>query len=101
MTEYNTSSIKLPSSQLNKSKSGVKNDTEVTLNILSNVIGNSNDEYNFLHKLLLINTQVLRLCKAFANNLSPNIKLPKTQLPKTEQSGRFLGRFLGPLRKAG
>ena len=101
MTEYNISSVKLRSSQLNKSKSEIKNDTEVTLNISSNVIGNSNDEYKFLHKLLLINTQVLRLRKAFANNLSPNIKLPKTQLPKIEQSGKFLGRFLGPLRKAG
>ena len=49
--------MKLSNLQLNKLKSGVKNDTEVTLNISSNMIRNSNDEYNFPHKLLLIYTQ--------------------------------------------
>ena len=39
-------------------KSAIKNGTEVTLNLSSNIIGNSNDEYNFPHKLLLTNTQV-------------------------------------------
>ena len=34
-------------------KSGIKNGTEVTLNLLSNFIGSSNDETNFSHKLLL------------------------------------------------
>ena len=33
------------------------------------------DENNFPHKLLLTNTQVSRLRKAFANNSSANIKL--------------------------
>ena len=32
------------------------------------------------HKLLLADTQVLKLCKAFANDSSTNIKLSKTQL---------------------
>ena len=41
-------------SQLNKLKSGIKNDTEVTLKISSNVVGDSNDENNFSRKLLLI-----------------------------------------------
>ena len=35
---------------------------------------------NFLHKLFLTNTQVLRLRKAFANGFSANIKLSKIQL---------------------
>ena len=69
MTQCNTLYIKLFNSQLNKLKSGVKNDTEVTLNISSSVIGNSNDEYNFSHELLLTNPQIWRLCKAFANGL--------------------------------
>ena len=47
MTQYNTLNVKLPHSQLNKLKSGIKNGTEVTLNLSSNVIGNSNDECNF------------------------------------------------------
>ena len=51
MTQYNSVYVKLPNSQLNKLKSGIKNDTEVTLNILSNVIGDSNEETNFPYKL--------------------------------------------------
>ena len=66
-----------------------------------NVVGDSNDENNFLHKLLLTNTQVSKLRKAFANNSSANIKLSKTQLHKIGQSGGFLGRLLGPLLKTG
>ena len=69
----------------------------------SNIAGDSNDENNFPHKLLslLTNTQVSKLRKAFANNSSANIKLSKTQLYKTGQSGGFLGRLLGPLLKTG
>ena len=37
--------------------------------------------------------------KAFANHLSANIKLSKTQLLKMIQLGRFLGKILGPLLK--
>ena len=44
---------------------------------------------------MLTNTHVSRLCKAFANNYSANIKLAKTQLLKIGLSGRFLGRLLG------
>ena len=51
--------------------------------------------------MLLTNTQVSKLPKAFANNSSANIKLPKTQLHKIGQSGGFLGRFLGTLLKTG
>ena len=65
------------------------------------MIGNSNDEPNFPHKLLPSNAQVLRLRKSFANGSSANIKLPKTQLHKIGQSGEFLGRLLVPLLKSG
>ena len=101
MTKYNTLDIKLSNSQLNKLKSGIKNNTEVTLKILSNVIGDSNDENNFRRKLLISNTQVSRLRKAFANNSLANIKSSKTNLYKIGQSGGFLGRLLGPLLKTG
>ena len=94
MTQYNTLNIKLSNSQLNKLKSGIKNNTEGTLKISSNVVGDSNDENNFLHKLLLTNTQVSKLRKAFSNNSFANIKLSKTQLHKIGQSGGFLGRLL-------
>ena len=59
------------------------------------------DETNFPHKLLLTNRQVANLRKAFANYLSTDIKLSKTQLSKMIQSGGFLGRLLGPLLKTG
>ena len=39
----------------NKLKSATKNGTKVTLNFSSNIVGDSNDEYNFLHKLSLTN----------------------------------------------
>ena len=65
------------------------------------MIGNSNDRTNFPHELLLINSQVANLRKAFANNLSSDIKLSKTQLSKMIQSGEFLGRLLRPLLKTG
>ena len=47
------------------------------LNLSSNVIGGSNDEPYFPHKLLLTDTQVLSLCQAFANRSSASIKLSK------------------------
>ena len=93
MTQYNTLNLKLSNSQVNKLKSGIKNGTEVTLKFSSNVACNSNDENNFSHKLLLTRTPVSKLCKAFANVFSANIKLSKTKLDKIVQSGGFLGRL--------
>ena len=101
MTQYNSLNVKLSNSQLNKLKSAIKNETEVVLRLSSNMIGNSDDETNFPHKLLLTNRQVANLRKAFANYLSTDIKLSKTQLSKMIQSGGFLGRLLGPLLKTG
>ena len=55
--------------------------------------------YYFPHKLLLTNRQVANLRNAFANYLSTDIKLLKTQLSKMIKSGGFLGRLLGLLLK--
>ena len=87
--------------QINKLKSGIRNGIEITLKFSSNVAGDSDDDNNFLQKLLLTNTQVSKLCKTFANNSSANIKLSKTQLHKIGQSGGFVGRLLEPLLKTG
>ena len=65
------------------------------------MVGNSNDNTNFPHKLLLTNRQVANIRKAFANHLSTDIKFSKAQLSKTIQSGGFLGKLLGPLLKTG
>ena len=67
MTQYNSSNVKLSNSQLNKLKSAIKKETDVVLRLSSNMIGNSDDETNFPHKLLLTNRQVANLRRAFAN----------------------------------
>ena len=95
MTQYDSLNVKLSNSQLNELKSVIKNEGEVVLRLSSNMIGDN--ESNFPHKLLLTNRQVTNLQKAFANYLSADIKLSKTQLSKRIQSGGFLGRLLGPL----
>ena len=62
----------MSNSQLNKLKAGVVNATEVT------------------------DTHVSMLCKAFANHLSANRKIPKTQLSNMIRLGAFfLMDFLG------
>ena len=54
MILYNNLNAKLSNSQLNKLKSVTKNETKVTsIKFSANMIGDSNDETNFPHKLLL------------------------------------------------
>ena len=67
MTQYNSLNVTPSNSQLNKLKSAVKNETDVVLRLSSNMIGNSDDETNFPHKLLITNRQAAHLRKAFAN----------------------------------
>ena len=86
----------MSNSKLNKLKSGTKNGTVVSLKVSSDVVGDSNDDNNFPHKLLLTNTQVSRLCKTFANGSSAKITLSKTK-----KSAGFLGKLLGLLLKTG
>ena len=54
------------------------------------MIGNSNDEINVPYKLLLTDSQVSKIHKAFANGSSANIKFSKTHLSKMVQSGGIL-----------
>ena len=65
------------------------------------MVGDSNDETNFPHKLLLTATQVSKLHKAFGNDSLANIRLSKAQLSKIVQSRGFLDRLLGLLLKSG
>ena len=78
MTQYYSLNVKISNSQLDKLKSAIKNEAEVVLRVSSNMIGD--DETNFPHKLLLTNRQVAIIFKAFANYLSTNFKLSKTQI---------------------
>ena len=53
------------------------------------MVGGSEDGNNFPHKLLLTNTQISRICKAFVNGLSVNLKVlpePFKQLDSTADS---------------
>ena len=63
MTQYNSLNLKLSNSQLNKLKSAIKNGTDVIFRLSSNMIGNSDNEANFPHKLMLTNRQVANLRK--------------------------------------
>ena len=96
MTQCNTLNVKLSSSQIDNLKYERKTGTELTLEISSNIVGDSNDENNFPHKISLTNTQVQRLCKAFVNNSEANIELSllKTGLPLKKN-------VLKPLTKSG
>ena len=98
--QHNTLNVKLSNSLLNKLKPEIKDGTGVTLSISSNVVSSSNYESSFTNKLLLTNTKILKICKAFANGLSANIEFPKAQLPKMIQSGRFLQLFVPKLLKS-
>ena len=64
MLQYNSLNV-CSNSQLNKLKSRIRNGTEATLNLSSNVIGDDNDKNNFPHKLLLTDKIVSRLHKVF------------------------------------
>ena len=78
MNQYNSLNENLSNSQLNKLKSSIKSETVIILRLSSNMIGSSNDENIFLHKLLLTNRQDANLRKASTNYLSTDIKLSKT-----------------------
>ena len=63
----------MSNSQLNKLKLWIKNDTEISQNLSSNIVGI--DETSFPCKWLLTGTQVSEIRKAFANGSSANINI--------------------------
>ena len=101
MTQCNSLNVKLSNTQLNNLKFPTKNETEVVLRLSPNMIGDSDDEINFPHKLLSTDRKVFNIRKAFTNNSSAYIKFSKTQLSKMIQSGGIFGKLLGPLLKTG
>ena len=94
MTQYNTLNVNLSNSQMNKLKSTIKNGTEATLNLSSNLSGSSNDETSFPHKLLFTKTQVSKTCKVFVSGLLANRKFSRTQLSKMIHSGGILPELI-------
>ena len=77
MTQYNSLNVKLSGPQLNKVEVAIKNETELVLRLSPNMIGDSNDEANFPHELLLTDRQVSSICKAFSNNSSVILNFQK------------------------
>ena len=57
MTQYNILNVESSNSQLNKLKLRKINRNEVALKISAKFVGDSNDDNNFLHILLLTNTR--------------------------------------------
>ena len=61
MTQYNSVNVKLLNYRLDKLKSAAQNETLVTLRLSSFTNGNSNDETNFPHRLLISDRQISKL----------------------------------------
>ena len=55
------------------------------------------DENNLTHELLFTTKQKTRLRNVFENNMSTDIKLSKTQIAETIQSGGLLGALLSKI----
>ena len=58
MTQYKSIKVNMSNLQIKKLKSEIKNGTEVISNLSSDVVGDSNDNINFPHKLLWTNRHV-------------------------------------------
>ena len=98
MTQYNRLNIKLSNSQLNKLTSAITNENKVVIRLSPNMIGESNDQANFSHELLLTDRQVSGIRKAFANNSSVDVKFSKAQLSKMIQTWMILLKQLNHLK---
>ena len=71
MALYKTSNVKFSNLKFNELKSVVENSTQVTLNSHQMWL------LILMMKLLITNIQASRICKAFENDSSANIKLSK------------------------
>ena len=97
MVQYTKVNVRLSDSQLKKLKDAVSNNKGTTLRISLKMFNGN----NLPHELLLTTRQKTKIRNAFNNNTSTNIKLSKAQINKIIQSGRFVGKSLGPLLKTG
>ena len=82
--------VKLTNTQLNKLKPAAKNKTGTTLRLTKK---NFQDE-ELPHELFLTTRQATKLKNVFANNMSTDIKLSKTQISTIIQSDGSFGSWL-------
>ena len=94
MANYEEARVKLTNTQLNKYNPAAKNNTGATLRITEN---NVQDE-ELPHELFLTIRQKTKVRNTFPRNMSPDIKLSKSQLAKIIQSGGFPGKTLGNIK---
>ena len=78
MVDYSRVNVKLSDSQLNKLRFSVENQTGVRLRTNIKMF----DGDKLPHELLLTTRQKTNLRDLFENNMSTDIKLPKTQISK-------------------
>ena len=87
MANYQEAKVKLTNTQLKKLKSTVKNKTSKILRLNKK---NFEDE-EVPHELFLITRNATKIRNAFANIMSIDMKLIKTQISKIIQSGEYFG----------
>ena len=85
--------VKLTDTQLKKLKTAVKNKTGTIVRMSLEMF----DGNDLPHELLLTTIQKTKLRKAFNNNMSTDVKLPKAQISKIIQSRRLLRLLLSKL----
>ena len=78
MVDYSRVNVKLSDSQLNKLRFSVENQTGVRLRTNIKMF----DGDKLPHELLLTTRQKTNFRDLFENNMSTDIKLPKTQISK-------------------
>ena len=93
MVEYSKENEKLTDTQLKKLKTAFKNKTGTTVRMSWKM----HDGHNLPRELLLITRQKTKQRNTFSNNMPADVKLPKAQVFKIAQSGRFLGSLLSKL----
>ena len=87
MTNYQKARVELPNKKLNKIKSAARNKIRTILRINKK---NFQDE-EFPHGIFLTRRQTTKIRNVFANNMSRDIKLSKSQISNIIQSDRSFG----------
>ena len=93
MVEYSKVNVKLTDTQMKKLKTVVTNKTGTALRMSLKML-DGNDP---AHELLLTTRQKAMLRNTFNKNMSTELKISRTRISKTIQSGGFLGLLLGIL----
>ena len=95
MAIYQKATVKLTNTQLKKLKSAAKYKTGIILRLNKK---NFEDE-EFPHELFQTTREATKIRNAFANNMSTDMKLSKTQISKIIQSDGSFGSWIGNLGK--